>query len=97
MLIYIRRKRRARKNRVIKAIEILFTLLGKKKDLVISALTSFAVDEISRSTVHTAIGVNNRVRKNHEIKTSVKWLYCCCLTIQEMSMIDLLFLVLIHT
>ena len=93
MLIYIRIEGRVEKNRVVKAIEIKFTLLGKRKKLVISALTSFAANEIGKNIVYTTLKVSNRIKKNHWVKISVQWLYCFYLIIDEVSIIDFLLLI----
>lgn len=65
MLIYIRDKIRIRKSRVIKAIEIWFTLFGKMKELSIFAFTGYAINEISESIVYTTLRVSNKAKKNH--------------------------------
>lgn len=59
LLIYIRGEERVRKSRVVKTIEMGFTLLGKRKELVIFVLTRFAVNSIGGNMVYIALGVNN--------------------------------------
>lgn len=51
------------KSRIIKAIEMGFILLGRKKKLVISTFTSFAPNLIGGSVFHTTLWVNNRIKK----------------------------------
>lgn len=65
LLIYIRGEEGVRKSRVVKAIEKGFTLLSRRNELIISAPTGSAANSIGGSTIHTALGVNNRVRKNY--------------------------------
>lgn len=65
LLIYIKSRGGVRKSRVIKAIKIDFTLLGKRKKLVISALISSLANGIDGSIVYTALRVNNWVKKNY--------------------------------
>lgn len=65
LLIYVRDEGRVGKSRIVKVIKIGFTLLGKRKELVISALTRFIANGISRSTIHTALRVNNQMEKNY--------------------------------
>lgn len=42
-----------------------FTLLRRKKKLVISAPTSFAVNGVSKNIIHTALEASNRAKKNY--------------------------------
>ncbi len=59
LLIYIRGEKRVRKSRIVKAIEMDFTLLSKKKELVISVSIGSAANSISGSTMHIVLRVNN--------------------------------------
>lgn len=45
---------------------------SKRKKLVISAATSFATNNISRSNVYTAFRVNNKAEKNYQCKISIQ-------------------------
>ena len=78
MLIYVRGKRGVEKKKVVKLIKIEFTLFDKKKKLVLFAFTNFAANKIGRSTIYTAIRVDNRAKKNYQVKTFIQWLYCLC-------------------
>lgn len=71
ILIYIRSEREIKKNKVVKTIEIEFTLLGKKKELVSFVLTSFASNKIGKNIIYTILRVNNRIKKNYQVKTNV--------------------------
>lgn len=57
LLIYIKGEGRVGKSRIVKVIEIDFILLSRRKELVISAPTSFVVNDIDRSIVYTALGM----------------------------------------
>lgn len=57
LLIYIKGEGRVGKSRVVKVIKIGFILLSRRKELVISAPTSFVVNDIGRSIVYTALGI----------------------------------------
>lgn len=57
LLIYIKGERRVGKSRVVKVIKIGFILLSRRKELVISAPTSFVVNDIDKSIVYTALGM----------------------------------------
>lgn len=59
LLIYVKSEERIGKNRVIKGIEIGFTLFIKRKKLVISMPNKSAVNDICLSMVYTVLGVNN--------------------------------------
>lgn len=74
-----------------------FTLLNKKKELVISTLISSTTNGITRSIVYITLRVNNRAKKNYQVKNSVQWLYHSCLIIDEINMINLPLLILIDT
>ena len=62
ILIYIRAEKEVQKSRVVKVIEMKFTLLSKKKNLVIFAHTGFAANEISKSTVYTTLEISDRIK-----------------------------------
>lgn len=49
-----------------------FILLGRKKELLISALISFAANGIGGSTVYTALKSNNRGKKNYKVQSSAQ-------------------------
>lgn len=68
LLIYIKSKEEVGKNKVVKTIEIGFILLGRRKKLIISALTGFITNGINKSMVYTALKVNNWMGKNYRVK-----------------------------
>lgn len=94
--MYIKSEGEIGKNRVVKAIEIGFILLGKRKKLVISVPTRFAANSISKNTVFTILGVINWAKKNYQIKINLQWLYCSLLIINKVNMIDLKLLISIN-
>lgn len=59
LLIYTRGKGEVGKSRVIKAIEMGFILLSRKKELVIFVSTSSVANGIGESIVHIVLDVNN--------------------------------------
>lgn len=63
-MIYIRVEGGVGRSRIVKAIEMRFTLLKRRKKLIIFAATGFTANDVSRSTVHTTLKVSNRARKN---------------------------------
>lgn len=89
LLIYGKSKGGVRKNKVMKAIKMEFTLLERRNELVISIFTSSVVNKIGQSKIHTAIGVNTWVEKTHKLKVNAQWWYRSSLMIDKMSMIDL--------
>lgn len=68
LLIYIRDEDRVGKSRAVKALEMGFALLGRRKELVIFAPTGSVADGIGGSTVHAALGVNTCHGKNYQVK-----------------------------
>lgn len=74
-----------------------FTLFDRKKELVIFTFICFVPNGYGASIVYTALGVNNRVKKNYQVKNSVQWLYRSCLIIYGVNIIDLLLLISIDT
>lgn len=70
LLVYIRGEGGVRKSRVVNTIQMGFSLLGRKKELVISAPTGSTANRIGGSTVDTALGINNRAGKNYQYKIS---------------------------
>lgn len=84
-----------RKSRVVKAIKMSFTLLGKRKELVISTFTRFAANSIGGSIVHIVLGVNNWAKKIYQVKINSQWLYYSLIIIHKVNIIDLKLLTLI--
>ncbi len=89
LLKYIRGEGRVGKGRVVKAIEMGFILLSRRKELVISASTGSTANSIGRSTVHSTLDINNQAKKNYQAKNNIQWLYCSSLIIDKVNMIDL--------
>ncbi len=89
MLLYIRDKSGVKKSRVIHVIEIRYAFLSQNSDLVITALTGAAADNISGSTIHMslAIGVRNKHEKSNAI--SNLWTARCIIIVDEISMVEL--------
>lgn len=71
MLIYIRGKSGIGKSRVIKAFEIGFALLSRRRELGISTLTGLTTKVIGGSKVHTVISITSWGGKNHQIKVNL--------------------------
>lgn len=46
-------------------IQIDYFLYSKKKEFVISISTSFAANNIDKSTVYTTFKINNKAKKNY--------------------------------
>lgn len=69
MLLYIYGKGKVRKNRVVRVIELRFTLLSQDSDLIITAPTTAAADDIGSSTIHTSLdmGIRNQQGKLNAI------------------------------
>lgn len=65
LLIYIRGKKKIKKSRVMKVIEMSFALLSKKNKLGISVLTDFVADNIVGNMIHIVLQINNCIEKNY--------------------------------
>lgn len=50
---------------MIKVIEMKFTLLSKRKELVIFKLTNFIVNSVGENTVYTTLRINYKIRKHY--------------------------------
>lgn len=72
LLIYIGGKNRVGKNKGMNGIEIGFTLLERRNEFVISALTGSAVNRIGESIVHNTIRINIWVKKTQEMKVNAQ-------------------------
>ncbi len=89
LLLYIPGKGGVGKNRVVHAIEMGCALLSQNSDLVITAPTGAAADNIGGSTIHTslAIGIRNRHGKSNAI--SNLWTARCIMIVDEISIVEL--------
>lgn len=72
ILIYVKVERKVENSKVIKAIKIRFTLLSKKKELVISTLTDSIIYRIGISIIHIILRVSNKIKKNYQVKTNTQ-------------------------
>lgn len=71
-LIYVKGEKGVGKSKIIKTIEMKFILLGRSKKLAIFAPTIFAVNSVDKNTVYTALRVNDRIKKNYQVKSSTQ-------------------------
>lgn len=89
LLLYVRGEGGVGKSRVVQALELDFTLLSRRKELVISAPTGSVADGIRGSTIYTALGINTRAGKVFVVKANTLWSQRSLLIVDEVSMIDL--------
>lgn len=64
LLLYVKGKGEIGKNRVIYTLEMSFTLLNKRNELMISALIECAAESIRGSIVYTALSISTRKAKS---------------------------------
>ncbi len=88
LLLYICGEGGVGKSRVVYVIELGCTFLSRDSNMVITAPTGAAADNIGGSTIHTsfAIGVRNRNRKSNAI--SNLWTARCIMIVDEISMVE---------
>ncbi len=63
LLLYVRKKGRVRKSKIVKAIHLGFSFLKRQKELLIAALIRAAIANISGATIHKALSINDRIEK----------------------------------
>ena len=88
MLFYVRGAGGVGKNRVIKAIEMGFSLLQRREELIITAPTGAAASGIGGSTVHAAMGIKIPGKKSAMLNANA-WTRRTSLIVDEVSMISL--------
>lgn len=89
LLLYIRGEGGVGKSRVVMAIEIGFSLLSRKDQLVLAAPTGAAANNIGGSTIHTCLGIGVRNKQGRSQKVSSLWTRRFALIIDEISMVEL--------
>lgn len=72
---------------MIYALEMGFTLLDKRNELMLLAPTGYAAEGIRRSTVHTTLSISTRKVKRSYTNVSRIWTQQFLLIIDEVSMI----------
>ncbi|WP_375449089.1 AAA family ATPase [uncultured Nostoc sp.] len=89
LLLYVRGEGGVGKSRVIHALEMGFTLLDRRNELMLSAPTGYAAEGIGGSTVHTALSISTRNIKSSSTNVSAIWTHQFLLIIDELSIIPL--------
>lgn len=74
---------------MVKALEMRFSFLGRRKKLVILAPTGFAAESNGGNTVYIALRVNTRSGKSYVSKINTQWSEQSSLIVDKVSMIDL--------
>ncbi len=101
LLLVIRGESGVSKSQVIKAISQAYNIIDKSDSIFITAPTRVAADNISESTLHTALGIDTRKTKETvkgQQKMEKIWRNKIAVVVDEMSMInlDLLAIVNLH-
>ena len=87
ILYYVRGEGGMGKSRVIQALQQRYSLLQRSHELAIIAPTGAAVNNIGRSTLHTALDINKDGKESCQIQEP--WPQQSALVIDEISMLDL--------
>lgn len=91
LLIYVRSESDVGKSRVIKAIEMGFALLSRRRELGISTLTNPLANVIGGSKVYTIVSITYWGGKSHQIKANLLWLQESFLIIDNISIVNLIY------
>ncbi len=89
LLLYIRGEGGVGKSRVVHAIELGCNLLLRDSDLVITAPTDAAADNIGGSTIHTSLAISIRNRHGKSNILSSLWTAQCIMIVDELSMVKM--------
>ena len=95
LLLVVRGEGGVGKSQVIKAIYRAYDVVGKVDQIFITAPTGAAADNISGSTLHTALGIDTRKTKESikgQQKLEKLWRNKTAIIVDEMSMVSLDFL-----
>lgn len=85
----MKREGEVEKNYVIYTLEIGFTLLNRKNNLMISALTGWAAEDKVESIMYIVLSINACKAKSLCMNVRRRWTYQSLLIINEQSMISL--------
>ena len=92
LLLVVRRKGGVGKSQVIKAIYRAYDVIGKVDQIFITAPTKAAANNISGSTLHTALGIDTRKTKESikgQQKLEKLWRNKTAIIVDKMSMVSL--------
>ena len=89
LLLYIRGEVGVGKSCMIYMLEIGFILLDKRNELMLSAPTRCAAEDIRRSTVHIALSISIYNVKSLSTNVSAIWTHQFILMIDELNIIPL--------
>ena len=77
------------KTQIPKAIEAALDILGRKHEIILTAPTGAAADNLGGNTYHTSLGINLSCKAAVTARVRKLWARKTILVIDEMSMIDL--------
>jgi hypothetical protein len=84
------------KTQIPKAIEAALDFLGRKHEIILTAPTGAAADNLGGNTYHTSLGINLSYKAAVTARVRKLWARKTVLVIDEMSMIDLKMLSVIN-
>ncbi len=88
LLLYVRGKRGVGKSRIVKAIQIGFSFLKRRKELLIAAPTGAATANIGGATIHGVLSIDDCIQK-HQGLAKGPWQNYSALILDEISMVFL--------
>lgn len=89
LILYIQGESRIDKSQVINVIELGFSLLSCRADLVLAAPIRAIASNIKKSTIHTYLGIGVRNNQKNTNKVSRMWIQRYALIIDEVTMVEL--------
>ncbi|KAJ6125807.1 hypothetical protein N7471_010300 [Penicillium samsonianum] len=84
------------KTQIPKAIEAALDILGRKHEIILTAPTGAAADNLGGNTYHTSLGINLSYKAAISTRVRRLWAQKTILVIDEMSMVDLRMLSVIN-
>ncbi|KAJ5343447.1 uncharacterized protein N7506_003271 [Penicillium brevicompactum] len=84
------------KTQIPRAIEAALGILGRKQEIILTAPTGAAADNLGGNTYHTSLGINLSYKAAVSTRVRGLWAQKTILVIDEMSMVDLKMLSVIN-
>lgn len=84
------------KTQIPRAIEAALGILGRKQEIILTAPTGAAADNLGGNTYHTSLGINLSYKAAVSTRVRRLWAQKTILVIDEMSMVDLKMLSVIN-
>ena len=93
-MLYVKGERGVGKSRIIKAIQLGFSFLKRRKELLIAALIGTAAANIGSATIHGALSIDDCIQKQHRLAKGPGQTRLA-LILDEISMVSLKLLLIV--